>query len=112
MPNIFSGGNRSNVPLPVLMRCLMTDTHNLANLPKRFSFPPHTDRYTRLAWMEVYLGHNLRKAGGDLEKLWLVIDWPQGQEKAYHYYLAHLHRSPQRAPCLKMSRSRWQTEQY
>ena len=44
-------------------------------------------RYTRLAWMEVYLGHNLRKAGGDLEKLWLVIDWPQGQEQAYHYYL-------------------------
>lgn len=69
-------------------------------------------RYTRLAWVEVYLGHNLRKAGGDLEKLWLVIDWPQGQEQAYHYYLAHLHRPPQRAPCLKMSRSRWQIEQY
>ena len=30
-------------------------------------------------------------------QLWLVIDWPQGQEQAYHYYLAHLHRPPQRA---------------
>ena len=45
-------------------------------------------------------------------QLWLVIDWPQGQEQAYHYYLAHLHRPPQRGPCLKMSRSRWQIEQY
>jgi len=36
----------------------------------------------------------------------------QGQEQAYHYYPAHLHRPPQRGPCLKMSRSRWQIEQY
>ena len=69
-------------------------------------------RKTRIAWMEVYLGHNLRHSGGELEKAWLVIDWPEGQDEAYHYYLAHLHRTPRRARCLTLSRSRWQVEQY
>lgn len=69
-------------------------------------------RQTRMAWMEVYLGHNLRKSGGQLERVWLVIDWPEGHEEAYHYYLAHFHRAPRRARCLTLSRSRWQIEQY
>jgi SRSO17 transposase len=69
-------------------------------------------RSTRLAWMQVYLGHNLRHADGELEKLWLVIDWPENSEAPYHYYLAHLHRLPTTARCLKLSRSRWHIEQY
>lgn len=69
-------------------------------------------RHTRLAWMRVYLGQNLRKAGGDLEKLWLVVDWPADQPEPYHCYLAHLDRPPTRARCLKLSRSRWHIEQY
>ena len=52
---------------------------------------------TRLAWCEVWLQHALRKAGGQLEKLWLVIDWPAGSATPYHYYLAHLHRPPTKA---------------
>lgn len=67
---------------------------------------------TRLAWREVWLQHALRKAGGELEKLWLVVDWPADAPEPYHYYLAHLHRPPTKARCLTLSRSRWHIEQY
>lgn len=70
------------------------------------------ERETRVAWMEVYLGSQLRSRGGELEKLWLVVDWPANDTTPYHYYLAHLHRRPTRARCLKLSRSRWHIEQY
>jgi SRSO17 transposase len=69
-------------------------------------------RRTRLAWREVFLQHDLRQAGGQLEKVWLVVDWPAGDPEPYHYYLAHFHRPPTKAGCLKLSRSRWQIEQY
>jgi len=67
---------------------------------------------TRLAWCEVWLQHALRKAGGELEKLWLVVDWPADAATPYHYYLAHLHRPPTKARCLTLSRNRWHIEQY
>ena len=69
-------------------------------------------RQTRLAWLEVYLAHGLRKAGGDLEKVWLVVDWPAGDAQPYHYYLAEFKPQPTLARCLKLSRSRWHIEQY
>jgi SRSO17 transposase len=69
-------------------------------------------RKTRLAWRPVFLQHNLRLAGGELEKVWLVVDWPAGDPEPYHYYLAQLHRPPTKARCLKLSRSRWHIEQY
>ena len=69
-------------------------------------------RHTRLAWREVFLQHDLRHAGGELEKVWLVVDWPAGDPEPYHYYLAHLHRPPTKARCLKLSRSRWHIERY
>ena len=69
-------------------------------------------RHTRLAWQPVFLQHELRHAGGELEKVWLGVDWPTGDPEPYHYYLAHLHRSPTKARCLKLSRSRWHIEQY
>jgi SRSO17 transposase len=69
-------------------------------------------RRTRLAWREVFLQHDLRHAGGDLERVWLVVDWPKGDPEPYHYYLAHFHRPPTKARCLKLSRSRWHVEQY
>ncbi len=50
--------------------------------------------------------------GGEQEKVWLVVDWPTGDPEPYHYCLAHLHRSPTKALCLKLSRSRWHIEQY
>lgn len=69
-------------------------------------------RRTRLAWIKVYLAHGLRKAGGDLEEAWLVVDWPQDDAEPYHYYLAELKRPPTKARCLGLSRSRWHIEQY
>jgi SRSO17 transposase len=71
----------------------------------------HTRR-TRLAWIEVYLAHGLRETGGELEKVRLVVDWPQGDEKPYHYYLAEFKSQPTKARCLRLSRSRWHIEQY
>ncbi len=67
---------------------------------------------TRLAWCQVFLQHGLRHAGGDLEKVWLVIDWPEGDPDPYHYYLAHLHSPPTIAQGVKLSRYRWHVEQY
>jgi len=67
---------------------------------------------TRLAWCEVWLQHALRKAGGGLEKLWLVVDWPADSIAPYHCYLANLQRPPTKARCLTLSRSRWHIEQY
>jgi SRSO17 transposase len=67
---------------------------------------------TRLAWCEVWLQHALCKAGGELEKLWLVVDWPADAAQPYHYYLAHFQRPPTKARCLMLSRSRWQIEHY
>jgi SRSO17 transposase len=67
---------------------------------------------TRLAWGEVHLQHRLREGDAGLEKAWLVVDWPSEEAEAYHYALAHFHRLPRRAHCLKLSRSRWQVEQY
>jgi SRSO17 transposase len=69
-------------------------------------------RRTRLASLEVYLAHGLRETGGELEKAWLVVDWPQGEEKPYHYYLAEFKNPPTKARCLRLSRSRWHIEQY
>ena len=69
-------------------------------------------RKTRLAWCEVFLQQGLEQPEGELEKLWLVVDWPKGNPEPYHYYVAHLHRPPTTAKGLKLSRSRWHVEQY
>jgi len=69
-------------------------------------------RRTRLGWMEVYLPGSLDRGADQLERLWLVVDWPEVNPEAYHYYLAHLHRPPQKARMLLLSRSRWNIEQY
>ena len=68
-------------------------------------------RHTRIAWLEVYLGHDLRNTHGELERIWLVVDWPRG-EVLYHCYLAHFKSLPSKARCLRLSRGRWQIEQY
>lgn len=69
-------------------------------------------RRTRLAWLKIYLSSALERGAAGLEELWLVVDWPDGQAQPYHYYLAHLHRPPTPSRCLRMSRSRWNIEQY
>jgi SRSO17 transposase len=69
-------------------------------------------RHTRLGWMKVYLPGALGRGAPSLEEAWLVVDWPEGAAEAYHYYLAHLHRQPTVARMLRLSRSRWNIEQY
>ena len=69
-------------------------------------------RRTRLAWMKVYLAGSLDRGAANLEELWLVVDWPAGDAEPYHYYLAHLQGPPQKARMLRLSRSRWNIEQY
>jgi SRSO17 transposase len=69
-------------------------------------------RRTRLSWMKVYLPGALDRGAQNLEEAWLVVDWPEGAAEAYHYYLAHLHREPTVTRCLRLSRSRWNIEQY
>lgn len=68
--------------------------------------------HTRIAWQEVFLARGLKEPDGRLEKVWLVVDWPKGVQEPYHCYLAHFHRQPSKACCLKLSRSRWHVEQY
>lgn len=69
-------------------------------------------RRTRLAWMKVYLPGALERPSHQLEEVWLVVDWPEGDAEPYHYYLAHLHTPPKRARMLRLSRLRWNIEQY
>jgi len=69
-------------------------------------------RHTRLAWLRVYLPGALERGAQSLEEVWLVVDWPKEAAEAYHYYLAHLHREPTVVRCLRLSRSRWNIEQY
>jgi SRSO17 transposase len=69
-------------------------------------------RRTRLSWMKVYLPGALDRGAQSLEEVWLVVDWPEDAAEAYHYYLAYLHREPTVAHCLRLSRSRWNIEQY
>jgi SRSO17 transposase len=69
-------------------------------------------RHTRLAWLKVYLAGSLDRGAAKLEELWLVVDWPAGEAEPYHYYLAHLRGAPQKVRMLRLSRSRWNIEQY
>jgi len=69
-------------------------------------------RRTRLAWVEVYLQEGLDGPANDLERVWLVVDWPAGDAAPYHCYLAQLDRPPQQGRCLRLSRGRFAIEQY
>jgi hypothetical protein len=60
-------------------------------------------QHTRLAWQEVFLARGLKEPQGQLEKCWLVVDWPQDAPEPYHCYLAHFHRAPSKARCLRLA---------
>lgn len=68
--------------------------------------------HTRIAWKKVYLGHSLGKKNSWVEESWLVVDWPDGNNKPYHCYLARFNKGPDKMRCLLLSRSRWHVEQY
>lgn len=67
---------------------------------------------TRIAWLPIYLQSDLDQDTGDWPRTWLVVDWPEGKPDPYHCYAAHLHAKPNKARCVRLSRSRFHIEQY
>lgn len=67
---------------------------------------------TRLAWVKVWLRSDFDEHSGQAVATWLVIDWPEGHPEPYHLYTAWLDGPPQRLSLLRLSRQRFQIEQY
>jgi len=67
---------------------------------------------TRIAWLPIYLLSDLDEESGEWPQTLLVVDWPEGKADPYHCYVAHLKAQPNKARCLRLSRSRFQIEQY
>lgn len=67
---------------------------------------------TRIAWLPIYLLSDLDEETGDWPRTLLVVDWPEGKVAPYHCYVAHLKAQPNKTRCLRLSRSRFQIEQY
>jgi SRSO17 transposase len=80
--------------------------------PASWKVTDGSSKKTRLAWLKVYLSRALFYHAKEPEAVWLVVDWPPEAPEPYNVYLAHLHRTPSTARCLRLSRSRWQIEQY
>ncbi len=71
-----------------------------------------TSRQTRLAIREVFLDSGLHGISSSLQRLWFVVDWPDGQAQPYRCYLARFHKRPTETMCLRLSRHRSYQEQY
>jgi len=67
---------------------------------------------TRLAWIQAWMVSDLEEASGEVGATWLVFDWPEGQSEPYHIYTAWLDGPPERISLLRLSRQRFQIEQY
>jgi len=67
---------------------------------------------TRIGWLPVYALSDLDPQTGDWPQTWLVVDWPEGDAKPYHLYLAWLKQAPSAARCLRLSRGRFPIEQF
>jgi SRSO17 transposase len=67
---------------------------------------------TRLAWVKVWMVSDLQESSGELPETWLVIDWPEQSLEPYHIYTAWLDGPPDRISLLRLSRQRFQIEQY
>jgi len=102
----------ANAPAPLSLLKVFAAQKAVKWRPCSWEAADGQTRHTRLAWMKVYLPGALDRGAQTLEEVWLVVDWPEGAAEAYHYYLAHLHREPTLVRCLRLSRSRWQIEQY
>jgi len=69
-------------------------------------------RHTRIAYLAVYVLSDLDQETGEWPQTWLVIDWPEGDAEPYHLYLAWLKTPPGAKRCLRLSRGRFQVEQF
>jgi SRSO17 transposase len=113
-PTVLKGKYRklADEKLAASARHLMDIARSLAWKDCSWTTTGGQRHHTRIAWQEVFLARGLKEPHGQLEKVWLVVDWPKGAQEPYHCYLAHFHRQPSKARCLKLSRSRWHVEQY
>ena len=69
-------------------------------------------RRTRIGWRPVHVSSDLDRDSGDWPPCWLVVDWPEGDDAPYHLYLASLKQPPSPKRCLRLSRARFQIEQF
>ena len=67
---------------------------------------------TRLAWIKVWMISDLDESSGNIPATWLVFDWPEANAEPYHIYTAWLDGPPERLKLLRLSRQRFQIEQY
>ncbi|HSM87897.1 MAG TPA: IS701 family transposase [Candidatus Limnocylindrales bacterium] len=68
-------------------------------------------RHTRLAIREVFLDSTYR-IQGQLQKLWLIADWPADHAKPYRVFIGHFHKRPSEIKCLRLSRHRAGLDHY
>jgi SRSO17 transposase len=69
-------------------------------------------RTTRIGWLAVFVQSDLDRDTGDWPQTWLVVDWPEGNPRPYHLYLAHFKKPPVARRCLRLSRGRFPIEQF
>lgn len=67
---------------------------------------------TRLAWVRAWMRSDLDEESGRIAPTWLVADWPEAEPAPYHIYTAWLDGPPERVQLLRLSRQRYQIEQY
>jgi SRSO17 transposase len=67
---------------------------------------------TRIATREVFLDCGLQKPRSNLQRLWLIADWPAGQARPFRCYLGNFPRRPSEVTCLQLSRHRAFVSQY
>jgi len=80
--------------------------------PCRWSGATGRTYSTRLAWVKAWMVSDLQESSGELPETWLVIDWPEQSPEPYHIYTAWLDGPPERIGLLRLSRQRFQIEQY
>ncbi len=71
-----------------------------------------TKRKTRIGWLPVFAFSDLDRHTGEWPQTWLVVDWPEGDAEPYHLYLAWFKTKPSPQRCLRLSRGRFQIEQF
>lgn len=72
----------------------------------------NTKRRTRIGWLPVFAFSDLDRDTGEWPQTWLVVDWPDGDAEPYHLYLASFQTKPSAQRCLRLSRARFQIEQF
>ena len=71
-----------------------------------------TKRRTRIGWVPVFAFSDFDRESGEWPQTWLVVDWPEGDAEPYHRYLAWFKAKPSPQRCLRLSRGRFQVEQF